>query len=251
MQQRLIRLSKFLADSGVASRRKADFIVADGRVTVNNITILTPFTKVNPHKDIVTVDNKTIPAPPQHKYIALYKPQGYLSDLADPRNRRLARDLLADQERLFPVGRLDFHSEGLMLFTNDGEFANLVMHPRHQVEKEYVVKLKGTPLPEDIGRALHGVLVDGVRYAFDDMRLIRSEQQSSWFRIIVHEGKNRMVRKIADVLGHPVIRLRRVRIGPVHLGRMRPGAHRPLTQREVAYFRSHPQTAQNLRSTRS
>ena len=168
------------------------------------------------------------------KYIALYKPVGYLSDLTDKRDRMLARELITDKERLFPVGRLDYQSEGLMLFTNDGGFALRVMHPRYEVQKEYLAKLKGRLTPEEIHRAVDGVVLEGVHYAFDEMRLVRSEKENSWYRITIHEGKNRMIRKLADALAHPVIKLRRVRIGPVHLGRLLPGESRYLTAKEIA-----------------
>ena len=148
---------------------------------------------------------------------------GYISDLTDKRNRKLARALLNDEERLFPIGRLDYQSEGLMLFTNDGAFAQRVMHPRYEVEKEYLVKLKGKLDAEDMRNAMEGVLVAGVSYAFDQIRLVRAEKENSWYHITIHEGKNRMIRKVAEALSHPVIRLRRVRIGSVHLGRMLPG----------------------------
>lgn len=231
-----IRLSKFLAHAGVASRRKADDIITSGKVKVNNVYVLDPFFRVNPHKDAITVNNKTITYDISLKYIALHKPAGYLSDLLDKRNRKLARALLDDDERLFPIGRLDYQSEGLMLFTNDGAFAQRVMHPRYEVEKEYLVKLKGKLDPEDIRKAMGGVLIDGVRYAFDQIKLIRVEKETSWYRITIHEGKNRMIRKLAEALLHPVITLRRVRIGPVHLGRLLPGEHRHLTPREIAFF---------------
>ncbi len=232
-----IRLSKFLADAGVASRRKADLLIESGRVSVNSKRVLEPFFRVNPDKDAVTIDNSEVKHTPSLRYIALYKPVGYLSDLADSQGtRKLARSLLGDKERLFPVGRLDYHSEGLMLFTNDGQFALRVMHPRYEVQKEYLVKLKGKLQPEEVDRALHGIIIEGERYAFDSLALARTEKQNSWYRVIVHEGKNRVIRKVADALSHPVMRLRRTRIGPIQLGNMAPGEHRHLTAREIAYF---------------
>lgn len=231
-----IRLSKFLAYAGVASRRKADEIIKSGRVSVNNIEVLDPFFKINPSKDFVTLDNIIINQQEHFKYIALYKPAGYLSDLIDTRNRKLARALVADRERLFPVGRLDYQSEGLMLFTNNGAFAQRIMHPRYEVEKEYLVKLKGKLAPEDLQKAVSGVLIQGERYAFDRIKLVRAERQNAWYRVTTHEGKNRMIRRVAEAIAHPVIRLRRVRIGLIELGSMRPGEQRPLTRKEIAFF---------------
>jgi 23S rRNA pseudouridine2605 synthase len=236
--QSIIRLSKFLAHAGIASRRKADNIIKSGTVKVNNLKVLDPFYRVNPHVDAVTVNNKKVTINAQLKYIALYKPVGYLSDLMDPRNRRLARALISDDDRLFPIGRLDYHSDGLMLFTNDGAFAQRVMHPRYEVEKEYLVKLKGKLEQHDLKHLTEGVVVEGVCCSFDYVRLVREEKENSWYRVVIHEGRNRMIRKVAEQLSHPVIRLRRVRIGPVRLGRMQPGQHRPLTRKEIAFFTS-------------
>ena len=233
MDQDSIRLSKFLAHAGVSSRRKADEIIKSGRVTVNNTVVLEPFLPIAPHKDIVTIDNKVIKYHVSHKYIALYKPAGYLSDLKDNQDRKLARTLLDDKERLYPVGRLDYQSEGLMLFTNDGGFAQRVMHPRYEVEKEYLVKLRGKLDPQELQKLIDGVVVQGERYAFDLIRIMRAEKQNAWYRVIIHEGKNRLIRKAAEALSHPVLKLRRVRIGPVLLGAMRPGEHRHLTSREI------------------
>ena len=161
MDQDSIRLSKFLAHAGVSSRRKADEIIKSGRVTVNNTVVLEPFLPIAPHKDIVTIDNKVIKYHVSHKYIALYKPAGYLSDLKDNQDRKLARTLLDDKERLYPVGRLDYQSEGLMLFTNDGGFAQRVMHPRYEVEKEYLVKLRGKLDPQELQKLIDGVVCPG------------------------------------------------------------------------------------------
>ena len=238
MDQDSIRLSKFLAHAGVSSRRKADEIIKAGRVTVNNTKVLEPFAPIAPHKDIVTIDNKVIKYHISHKYIALYKPAGYLSDLKDNQDRKLARTLLDDKERLYPVGRLDYQSEGLMLFTNDGGFAQRVMHPRYEVEKEYLVKLRRKLDPQELQKLVDGVMVQGERYAFDVIRLMRAEKQNAWYRVIIHEGKNRLIRKAAEALSHPVLKLRRVRIGPVLLGAMRPGEHRHLTSREIGFFLS-------------
>lgn len=234
MGQNIVRLSKFLAYAGVASRRKADNIITSGKVKVNNLVVLEPFFRVEPHVDVVTVDNTIINYEVRFKYIALYKPVGYLSDLADKQSRKLARALLADEERLFPVGRLDYQSEGLILFTNDGAFAQRVMHPRYEVEKEYVVKVEGKLDPRDMQSAIAGLLIEGARYAFDSIKLVRAEKESAWYRITIHEGKNRLIRKVAEALCHPVIRLRRVRIGQVRLGRMLPGEHRHLTPADIA-----------------
>ena len=236
--QNITRLSKFLAQAGIASRRKADALIKSGNVKVNNVTVLDPFFRVTPHKDAVTVHNAAVSSHIKLKYVALHKPVGYLSDLTDERNRKLARALINDNARLFPIGRLDYQSEGLMLFTNDGAFAHRIMHPRYEVEKEYVVKVKGHLDQQDLRNLTEGIVVDGERYVVDNITLLRAEKENSWYRIIIHEGRKRMIRKMADALFHPVIRLRRIRIGPIRLGPMKPGDHRPLTQREISFFLS-------------
>lgn len=231
-----VRLSVFLARCGVASRRKSDEIIASGTVKVNNTVVVHPYYKINPEKDSVTIGNIKLESSTRYVYIALYKPVGYLSDLADKRNRKLARTLLKEEERLFPVGRLDYSSEGLILFTNDGAFANRVMHPRYEVEKEYLVKLKGRPSTDTLKNVLKGVLVEGEPYRFDVIEPMRAEKVNTWYRVVVHEGKNRMIRKVADAISHPVLSLKRVRIGPVRLGALEPAQYRLLTEREVLFF---------------
>lgn len=236
MDRGTTRLSKFLASAGVASRRKADDIIKSGKVKVNDITVLDPYHQIDPYKDRVSIDNREIESNRDLVYVALYKPVGYLSDLKDTRERQLARDLVKLPGRLFPVGRLDYQSEGLMLFTNDGAFANRVMHPRYQVEKEYLAKLKGRMDERALKSAAHGLMVDGELYRFDKITLLRTETNNSWYRVIVHEGKNRMIRKLADVLNHPVLKLKRIRIGPVTLGVLKPGQFRHLTPAERRFF---------------
>ncbi len=233
-----IRLSKFLGQAGISSRRKADEIIRSGRATVNNIVVLDPFVRVTPDKDLVSVDGKIIKYHVAHKYLALHKPPGYLSDLKDTQNRRLARSLLDDKERLYPVGRLDYQSEGLMLFTNDGAFAQAAMHPRYEVEKEYEVKVKGRLDSGTLQGLTQGVSLQGERYRFDVITPMRAQSQNGWYRVIIHEGRNRIIRKAMEAVSHPVIKLRRVRIGPVLLGSLGPGQHRSLTLREISYFLS-------------
>jgi 23S rRNA pseudouridine2605 synthase len=248
MDQDSIRLSKFLAHAGVSSRRKADEIIRSGRVIVNNTVTLDPFAPVLPHKDVVTVDNKIIKYQVTYKYIALYKPPGYLSDLRDDRDRKLARALLNDKERLYPVGRLDYQSEGLMLFTNDGAFAQRVMHPRFEVEKEYLVKIKGKLDAQESQKLVSGVMVEGERYSFDAIRPMQVERQNAWYRVIIHEGKNRIIRRAMEAIYHPVLKLRRVRIGSVLLGSMEPGEHRYLSSREIKFFLTHDPVSNRAQS---
>jgi 23S rRNA pseudouridine2605 synthase len=231
-----VRLSVFLARCGIASRRKSDHIIASGSVKVNNIKVVDPYYKISPQKDSVTINNKRVEPSKRYVYIALYKPVGYLSDLADKRNRKLARSLLKEEERLFPVGRLDYSSEGLMLFTNDGTFANCVMHPRYEVEKEYLVKVKGRFTADTMKNVIKGLFIEDELYRFDLVEPVRVEKADTWYRVVLHEGKNRMIRKVADAISHPVLTLKRVRIGPIRLGALKPAEYRHLTQREVLFF---------------
>ncbi|MBP1731910.1 MAG: ribosomal large subunit pseudouridine synthase [Deltaproteobacteria bacterium] len=231
-----VRLSKFLAQCGVASRRKADELIKSGSVYVNNIRIVDAYHQVNPHKDVVICQNVTLSLPRNFLYLALHKPPGYMSDLKDARGRPLAVSLIDSETRLFPVGRLDFQSEGLMLFTSDGAFANKIMHPRYSVEKEYLVKVKGKLSAAELAHALKGVTVDAEHYSVDTIELAKTEAANCWYRVTVHEGKKHLVRKLAEGLGHPVLRLIRVRIGIVRIGTLKRGAHRRLTRSEVEYF---------------
>jgi 23S rRNA pseudouridine2605 synthase len=240
------RLSKFIARKGLASRRKAEQIVRSGRVAVNGVIVKDPHQRIFPGSDAISLDNERIGAggaPKKRYYVALYKPTGYLSDLADPRGRRLARQLIDLEAHLFPVGRLDYNSEGLMLFTNDGEFANSIMHPRYEVEKEYLVKLSGSLTKEELLRMTTGIPVEGQVYHVRSIVPFRHTPKNAWYRVTVVEGRNRMIRKMADAVHHPVLKLKRVRIDGITLGDMRPGEYRLITPRGLTVHhasRSHP-----------
>jgi 23S rRNA pseudouridine2605 synthase len=227
-------LSKFLARNGVASRRKAEAMVKSGLVKVNNHEVLDSYYQVDVEHDRVSINNVPISrVPPVKIYIALNKPSGYISDLADPKGRLLARDLIPIEGRLYPVGRLDFASEGLILFTNDGDFANKVLHPRNEVEREYHVKLQRPLNPSEVEKLTAGRRIDGVFYRVRSVALLSLTRKNAWYTVKATEGKNRMIRRLADSLGHGVLRLRRVRIGPVRLGMLKAGQYRHLTPLEV------------------
>ena len=226
------RLSKYLSNSGIASRRKCDDIIKSGRVKVNDIIVLEPFYRVLPNKDNVTVDNRTINTNNNPLYIALYKPVQYLSDLVSEKNRKVTRTLIPIKTYLFPIGRLDYNSEGLMLFTNDGDFANRIMHPRYGVEKEYLAKFKGIISDDLLYEIRKGLLIENSVYRVDSIKFINLSFSNSWYNIILKEGKNRMIRKIGSKIKHPVLKLKRIRIGPVKLGNLKPGEFRLLTDKE-------------------
>jgi 23S rRNA pseudouridine2605 synthase len=233
------RLSKFLSNNGVASRRKVDEFIKAGKVRVNGKQVLDPFFRIDSSHDWVTVDGKRVIPDSSHLYIALNKPVGYLSDLSDPRRRQTARTLIHIDGRLYPVGRLDYNSEGLMVFTNDGMLANMLMHPRYGIAKEYLVKLSGHLDEAELARMVAGIRISGDFYRVTSVTEVKSNPTSAWYRIVLSEGKNRMIRRIADALNHPVVRLKRIRIDGIKLGNLKPGHYRLLTGDEIGQIRSH------------
>lgn len=225
-------LVKFLARAGSFPRRQAEALIREGRIRVNGAPALSPSLQVGPG-DRVFLDGRPLSAETIKVYIALNKPDGYISDLKDVRGRKLARDLIKHDLRLFPVGRLDYHSEGLMIFTNDGELANHVMHPRYNVTKEYLVKFKGMLPGEAVTRMKKGMFIEGELYQADTVRLVKKAPANVWYSIVVNEGKNRMIRKMGAALGHPVLKLMRVRIGKLRLGDLNPGEYRHVEKNEI------------------
>ncbi len=233
------RLSKYLAHSGVASRRKADVIIQSGRIKVNGLTVVDPYHRVTPGVDRITLDGERITEATRQYYVALYKPVGYLSDLSDPRGRPLARELIDNIEAsLFPVGRLDYNSEGLMLFTNDGEFANTLMHPRYGVEKEYLVKLSGRLTKEEQKRMVAGVRVEGELLRLKSITPVEETSKNTWYGVTLTEGKNRMIRKMAEAISHPVLKLKRIRIDGILLGHLKPGEYKLIDPRHIGERRT-------------
>ncbi len=230
------RLSKFLSSSGIASRRKCDTIIKSGRVKVNNSTILEPFYKVLPCIDNVTVDNYKVIPYSQFIYLALNKPINYISDLVKEKDRHDARSLIPVKTYLFPVGRLDYNSEGLILFTNDGNFAQKIIHPIYGVEKEYLVKFKGILEDHLLAKVQKGFSIEGSLHKIKKISFIKTSQTNSWYNVILDVGKNRMIRKIGYSIHHPVLKLKRIRIGPVTLGGLKPGEYRSLSKKERDYF---------------
>ncbi|GAB2718512.1 pseudouridine synthase [Paenibacillus thermoaerophilus] len=229
------RLQKVLAQAGVASRRKCEEYILAGRVKVNGLTVNTLGTKVDPNKDEIRVDDKPIRS--QDKvYLMLYKPKGYISSVTDPRGRRTVMDLVKSVGvRVYPVGRLDYDSEGLLIMTNDGEFANALTHPRHHVPKTYLATVKGVPHGSQLEKLAAGIeLEDGVtapaEVEYQDVDLDANE---SVIRITIYEGRNRQVRRMFEAIGCTVVRLKRIAIGPLQLGGLSRGKHRPLTPQEI------------------
>ncbi len=230
------RLQKLLAQAGVGSRRACEDLIRQGRVAVNGQTAQLG-QKADPARDHITVDGQPIRRRPRHAYIALYKPVGVVCTTRDPQGRPTVLDLVPQftAMRLWPVGRLDADSEGLVLLTNDGELAHRLTHPRYEHTKEYKVCVEGHPDAAALRRWREGVLLDGRRTAPAQVEWLPREGDRAWLRVVLREGRKREIRRVAALLGYPVVRLIRVRIGPVRLGNLQPGEWRHLTRQELAH----------------
>ncbi len=231
------RLHKVLAHAGVESRRAAEEMILAGRIAVNGRVCSVLGTKVDPEHDVITVDGKPIPRRVRPVYLMLNKPPGYITTVSDPEHRSTVMDLVPRSARIYPVGRLDANSEGLILMTNDGEFANLLAHPRFSFEKEYHVAVPGTVAEADLEMLRSGVVVEGRRTSPAKVRVLSSDGKETWLSITIHEGRNRQIRRMLHTLGYRVDRLVRVRIGPLWLGSLPRGAYRQLTAAEVRRLR--------------
>jgi len=233
------RLQKLIAAAGIASRRHAEELITAGRVTVNGEVVKELGTKADPDKDHIKVNGKLIN--PQLKsrekvYVLLNKPKGYLSSVSDPEGRPLVTELLPPSlGKVHPVGRLDFNTEGLLLLTNDGDFTNYVTAARNRVEKVYEVKVKGVPTESGIERLRRGItLEDGTRTAPAKIKLLNETKTNAWYEVLLHQGRNQQVRRMFELIGHSVLKLRRTRIGFLIDEDLKPGYYRLLSPAEVA-----------------
>jgi pseudouridine synthase len=227
------RLQKILSQAGVASRRAAERLMLEGRVTVNGATIRALGTKADPSHDDIRVDGRRVRRSVR-RYLLLNKPRGYVTTRSDPQNRPTVIDLLSGvHEYIYPVGRLDFDTEGLLLLTNDGELAARLTHPRHGVTRVYEARVLGRPDDHDLRRLAGGITIDGRKTASADVTL-RGDQTVI---IAVQEGRHRQVRKMCEAVGHPVTHLRRVAFGPIRDTKLKPGQWRDLTEAEVGRLR--------------
>ncbi len=233
----LIRLQKLLAQSGVASRRKCEELMLDGQVEVDGEIVTRLGTKVDPRTAVIRVAGKRLPPVSPHVYLVLNKPRGVVSTMSDPEGRRTLGDLVADRpERLFHVGRLDTDTEGLILLTNDGDFAQRVAHPSYELDKTYVAEVDGRVGKATIRRLLDGVTLEDGPVEVSAAKLVQAHDRRSIVELTIHEGRNRIVRRLLDEVGHPVHRLTRTAIGPVVLRGLRPAEVRELTNDELGTF---------------
>ncbi len=229
----LVRLQKYLADAGVASRRASEQYIVDGRVSVNGRPVSTLGTKIQPGHDRIAVDG--VPVKPRRKlYVAIHKPKGYVCTRIDPLKRKTLGDLLPKEwSHLYSIGRLDYESEGLIFATNDGDFCLKISHPRHGVRKKYVAQVEGRVDSGMLAKLTQGVVNDGEKLQADKAKLLQANNSHSIVELELTEGKNREVRRLFEVLGLTVSRLQRVQIGPIKLGELPVGKWRALTEQEI------------------
>ena len=228
-----MRLNKFLSNSGLASRRKCDQLIEEGKVFVNGKQVTELGSQINEKKDKVTVDGKTITLPSSFVYIKLNKPKGYACTAHDEKGRKTIYDLIDSEERLFSIGRLDYDTEGLILLTNDGDFANKVAHPKFNIDKEYRVTVEGEIKESEMAVMRKGVVVDGQRMPSAIVNFISYENGYTKLSVIIDEGQNRQIRRMFEAIGKTIKLLKRVRIGQVRLGGLRRGDYKDLTEVEL------------------
>lgn len=234
-----VRLQKVLAQAGIGSRRGCEALIGEGRVEVNSEVVTEQGRRVDPERDVIRVDGARIPPPRRHLYLALNKPRGVVVTMDDPEGRRTVADLLAEgasrslkKERLFHVGRLDTDSEGLLILTNDGDFAHKLAHPSYHVPKTYIVEVTGVVGPQTLRRLRRGITLEDGPVRPTSVKIVSSAGEKSLLKITLPEGRNRIVRRTMEAVGHPVRRLSRIGIGPVRLGNLQVGEYRELTREE-------------------
>lgn len=234
-----MRLQKYMALCGVASRRKSEEMILQGRVKVNEEVIDKLGVSIEPERDIVKVDNKPIKIEKRKIYIILNKPVGYVTTVKDEHSRRKVLDLVQEiNERIYPVGRLDYDSSGLLIMTNDGDLAYKLTHPSSNINKKYIAKIKGTPSRDELDRFRKGIEIDGYVTAKARIDIIQRYVDCTIVQIEIHEGKNRQIRKMCEKINHPVIDLMRVEVGNIKIGKLKPGEWRHLSKYEVEYLKT-------------
>ena len=256
----LERLQKIISAAGITSRRASEALILNGQVAVNGVVVTELGSKADPTTDTITVDGKALKISEQRLYILLNKPTGYITALKDSQGRPLVTDLLKDvSDRVYPVGRLDYNTEGLLLLTNDGEWANRLMHPSNEIEKEYHVRVRGKVIDQQLKRMAEGVELGDGKTAPAVVNLVKNGEQNDWISVAIHEGRNRQVRRMCEAVSLSVVRLKRIRYGTLALGTLRAGQFRYLSDSEVrelsgepakAASAGHPQREVHQKSTR-
>lgn len=228
-----MRLNKFLSNSGVASRRKCDLLIKEGRVCVNGKPVTELGTIINEKNDKVTIDGERINLPSSFVYIKLNKPKGYACTSYDEKGRKTIYDLIDSDVRLFSIGRLDYDTEGLIILTNDGDFANRVAHPKFSIEKEYRVTVEGDVKESELAVLRKGVVIEGERMPSARVNFLSSENGYTKLSVVIDEGQNRQIRRMFEAIGRSIKLLKRVRIGSVTLGGLKRGDYKDLTEEEL------------------
>ena len=236
-----MRINKYIALCGVASRRKAEELILAGKVKVNDNIVKELSYQVDEENDVVKVDDKIIKEENKLVYILLNKPEGYITTVKDQFDRESVLDLVTDiKERVYPIGRLDYETSGLLLLTNDGDLTYKLTHPKHEVDKTYVARVKGKLTPDEIKMFKSGLKIEDYVTAPAKLKVIRYDEKTnvSLLEIKIHEGKNRQVRKMCKAIHHPVLRLKRTAMGKIRIGECEIGKYRYLTEDEVKYLKS-------------
>ena len=234
-----MRIAKFMAAAGVASRRKSEELIKKGVVRVNGRFVYDPATNVNPEIDEIYVSGRKIRIPDEKIYFMLNKPVGCVSTCHDDKGRRTVLDYVKGiDQRIYPIGRLDFTTEGLLLLTNDGELANKLMHPSHEVTKRYYVVVDSYVSQDEITQLERGVVIEGGKTAPARIKVMNATPERTELTIIIHEGRNRQVRRMFETIGKNVVFLKRISVGDINLGPLKKGKYRMLTNEEVAYLKS-------------
>lgn len=236
-----MRINKYIASCGIASRRKAEEIILDKRVKVNGKTVCELSINIDENKDIVEIDGKIISLSKNHIYIVLNKPEGYITTVKDQFDRPNVLDLVTDiKERVYPIGRLDYETSGLLILTNDGDLTYKLTHPKHEVDKTYVALVKGQPTYEELKKFRDGLDIEDYKTAPAKIRVVDVNEEKNYSKceIKIHEGRNRQVRKMCKAINHPVLRLRRIAMGEIRLKGLKVGEYRHLTKEEIKYLKS-------------
>jgi pseudouridine synthase len=235
------RLQKIVSKAGLASRRHAERLIVEGRVEVNGVVVTRLGVKADPCEDHIRVDGKPISVFGSRVYLILNKPRGCVTTLNDPLERPSIRDYLhGEGRRVYPVGRLDFDSEGLLILTNDGELHHRLTHPRYGIPRTYLVKVKGIPDQGEIEKLRGGIPLDNGITLPARVRLVKKLKRNSWMKMTVYEGRNRLIKRMCEAISHPVISLKRIRYGSLALGDLKPGEYRYLIPGEIEKLRGSP-----------